>query len=69
MTKKSSVKSLLEKIKKERQEVDKKTQQIDIIHRQHQDSHTVYMSNNYHMVAWGLLVIAITGYTLPLLLK
>ena len=68
MTKKSSIKSLLEKIKKERQEVEKKKQHINIIHRQQQDSATVYMSNNYHMIAWGLLVIAISD-PLPLLLK
>ena len=69
MSKKSNIKSLLEKIKKERKVIDKKKQQHNIIHKQLQDSHTVYMSNNYHMIAWGLLVIAISGYTLPLLLK
>ena len=69
MTKKSSIKSLLGKIKKEKQEVDEKTQHINIIQRQKQDSHTVYMSNNYHMIAWGLLVIAISGYSVSALLK
>ena len=60
---------MLKKIKKERQEVDKKTQQINIIHKQHQDSHTVYMSNNYHMIAWGLLVVTISGISISALLK
>ena len=69
MTRKSSIKSLLQKIKKERQEVDKKKEQINIIHRQQQDSHTVYMSNNYHMIAWGLLVVAISGLSISALLK
>lgn len=69
MSKKSSIKSLLEKIKTERKIVDKKTQQDNIIYKQLQDSHTVYMSNNYHMIAWGLLVLAFSGITIPLLLK
>ena len=67
INKKSNIKSLLDKIK--RQEVDKKTQQINIIHRQQQDSHTVYMSNNYHMIAWGLLVVTISGFSISALLK
>lgn len=69
MSKKSSIKSLLEKIKKERKAVDKQKQLYNIRHRQHEDSHTVYMSNNYHMIAWGLLVLAIGGFSIPVLLK
>ena len=69
MSKKSNIKSLLEKIKKERKAVDKKKHIYDIVYKQQQDSHTVYMSNNYHMVAWGLLVLAIAGFTIPVLLK
>jgi hypothetical protein len=68
-SKKSSIKSLLQKIKKERQEVNKQTQRINIINKQHQDSHIVYMSNNYHMIAWGLLVTVIGGYSVSALLK
>ena len=68
MYKKSTIKSLLEKIKKERKSVERK-QKFNIIHRQQEDSHTLYMSNNYHMMAWGLLVVAVAGFTIPVLLK
>ena len=69
MYKKSTIKSLLEKIKKERKSVERKKQKFNIIHRQQEDSHTLYMSNNYHMMAWGLLVVAVAGFTIPVLLK
>tara|TARA_Y100000741_G_C18261691_1_gene560722 strand:+ start:3534 stop:5039 length:1506 start_codon:yes stop_codon:yes gene_type:complete len=69
MSKKSSIKSLLNKIKKERKIIDNKKQNANIIYKQQEDSHTLYMSNNYHMIAWGLLVLAITGFSIPVLLK
>ena len=62
-TKKSSIHAFLKNLKKERKSFDKNKQLINTIKYQSEDSHVRYVSNKYHMIAWGLLVVGVGGFT------
>jgi len=63
-TKKSSIHAFLKNLKKERKDFDKNKQLINTMKYQSEDSHVRYVSNKYHMIAWGLLVVGFGGFTI-----
>ena len=62
-TKKSSIHAFLKNLKKERKNFDQNKHLIKTMQYQSEDSHVRYVSNKYHMIAWGLLVAGVGGFT------
>ena len=62
-TKKSSIHTFLKNLKKERKNFDKNKHLIKTMKHMSEDSHVSYVSNKYHMIAWGLLVVGVGGFT------
>jgi len=63
-TKKSSIHTFLKNLKKERKNFDKNKHLIKTMKHMSEDSHVSYVSNKYHMIAWGLLVVGVGGFTI-----
>jgi hypothetical protein len=63
-TKKSSIHAFLKNLKKERKNFDQNKHLIKTMQYQSEDSHVSYVSNKYHMIAWGLLVVGVGGFTI-----
>ena len=62
--KKSQIRNVLKNLKIERKNFDKNQRLVKTMQYQSEDSHINYVSNKYHMMAWGLLVVGVTGFTI-----
>ena len=63
-SKKSSIRGFLKNLKAERKNFDQNQQLLKTMKYQSEDSHVSYVSNKYHMIAWGLLVVGVGGFTI-----
>jgi hypothetical protein len=63
-SKKSSIRGFLKNLKAERKNFDQNQQLLKTMKYQSEDSHISYVSNKYHMIAWGLLVVGVGGFTI-----
>ena len=63
-SKKSQLHQFLSTLKNERKNFDKNQNVLKNMKYLSDESHVSYVSNNYHMIAWGLLVTGVGGFTI-----
>jgi len=62
-SKKSTIHKFLNNLKKERKNFDENKHLLKTMKHQSEESHVSYVSNKYHMIAWGLLLVGVGGFT------
>ena len=65
--KKARINHLIDTIRSERAIIQNNRRQLEVAKSESDDNYKNYIRNNYHMMAWGLASIAVTGLTIKMM--